>query len=198
MSLWAVVPVKPLDEAKSRLAGVLSASKRSALARALLENTLKVLAAAGAVERVLVVSRDPAVLALARAAGADTLLEDGPPELNASLEFATRFAREHGASSTLALPADLPLVTAQDIQALVGSAPAEACIVIAPDRRQEGTNALLTRPPGIIPYRFGTGSFSRHLRQARQRGIRVEICRREGFALDIDLPEDLEYLEKCE
>jgi 2-phospho-L-lactate guanylyltransferase len=203
MSLWAVVPVKPLEESKSRLEGTLTRAERSALARTLLEHTLKVLATAKAppntaghgVDRVLVVSRDPTVLELARSLGADALPEDCPPELNASLAYATCYALEHGAGMALALPADLAQVTAEDIRALVKCAAAGPCIVIAPDRRGEGTNALLTRPPGAIPYRFGPGSFALHCQEARQMGLRLEVCRRPGLALDVDLPEDLEYLK---
>ncbi len=66
--------------------------------------------------------------------------------------------------------------------------------VIAPDRRREGTNALLLRPPGALAYHFGPDSFARHCQEARQRGLRLEVCERPGLALDIDLPEDLEYL----
>jgi 2-phospho-L-lactate guanylyltransferase len=184
-----------LDEGKSRLAGILTASQRKALAQSMLENTLKTLAAADMVERVLVVSRDPAVLELARHLGADALQEDCLPELNASLEFASRFAVERGASMTLALPADLPLIAARDIQALVEFASIKPCVVIAPDRRAEGTNALLTRPPGVIPYCFGAGSFKVHCQESIQMGIHLQICERPGFGLDIDLPEDLEYLK---
>ncbi len=194
MSLWAIVPVKPLDEGKSRLAGILTASHRKALVRSMLENTLEALAAAEVVHRSLVVSRDPAGLELALRRGSEALQEDCLPELNASLEFASRFAAERGASMTLALPADLPLVTARDIQALVKCARVEPCVVIAPDRHTEGTNALLTRPPGVIQYRFGTGSFNVHCQEATQTGIRLHVCERPGFELDIDLPEDLEYL----
>jgi len=206
VSLWAVVPVKPLEESKSRLAGALSQAERSALARSLLERTLRMLAATPEVALVLVVSRDPAVLKLARDLGAGALREDCPPELNASLEFASRYAAEHGAGAVLALPADLPLVTPEDIAALAALAardpapcaperPPGPSAVIAPDRRREGTNALLVRPPGALPYRFGPDSFARHCAEARRLALRLEICERPALALDIDLPEDLEYLK---
>ena len=196
MSLWAIVPVKPLDEGKSRLSGILTANQRKVLAQTMLENTLKALAAAKVIDQSLVVSRDPVVLELAHHLGAEALREDCLPELNASLEFASRFATERGAGIILALPADLPLVTARDIQALVECACVEPCVVIAPDRHTEGTNALLTRPPSVIPYRFGAGSFNVHCQEATQMGIHLQICERPGFGLDIDLPEDLEYLKQ--
>ena len=65
-------------------------------------------------------------------------------------------------------------------------------VAIAPDRHNEGTNALLVCPPGLIRYAYGIGSFARHCELARQAGARLEIVHRPGLALDLDLPEDLD------
>ncbi|MGH2523035.1 MAG: 2-phospho-L-lactate guanylyltransferase, partial [Anaerolineales bacterium] len=43
MSLWALVPVKPFWQAKTRLAGVLSPEQRAGLSREFLTHTLQVL-----------------------------------------------------------------------------------------------------------------------------------------------------------
>jgi 2-phospho-L-lactate guanylyltransferase (CobY/MobA/RfbA family) len=67
--------------------------------------------------------------------------------------------------------------------------------VIAPDRHKQGTNALLTSPPGIIEYDFGKNSFARHVQLAERSGARVEICDLPTLGLDLDNPEDLELLE---
>ena len=40
MTIWAIVPVKPLRRGKSRLAGLLSEEQRTCLNRYLLEHTL--------------------------------------------------------------------------------------------------------------------------------------------------------------
>ena len=82
MSLWAIIPVKPLRRGKSRLAGVLSEDERTELNRSMLVNTIKTLKAVPEIDMILVVSRDPAALALARDYEARTVLEDGSPELN--------------------------------------------------------------------------------------------------------------------
>ena len=58
MTLWAIVPVKPLRHGKSRLAGTLTDNERVELNRILLERTIKRLTALKEVEQVLVVSRD--------------------------------------------------------------------------------------------------------------------------------------------
>lgn len=191
MSLWAVVPVKPLRKAKSRLGAALSEADRVALSRQMLGRGLDCLAAVPEVRRILVVSRDSEVLALARAHGAHTLSERPPIELNKALDLATRAAIGGGASGVLILPADLPLVTPQDLQALLALIEAPPSVVLAPDRRMEGTNALLLSPAGLIEYEFGPSSFDRHRAAALAAGARVAVCDRPGLALDLDLPEDL-------
>ena len=86
MTLWAIVPVKPLRRGKSRLAGALSEDERTELNRNLLQNTLKTLTDLRELEEVLVVSRDPAALTIARNYGARTVREDGQAELNTALD----------------------------------------------------------------------------------------------------------------
>lgn len=191
MTLWAIVPVKPLRRGKSRLAGVLSQDERAVLNEHLLAHTLDTLKATPEIENVLVVSRDPAALALARDHGARTVLENGAPQLNLALARATVVVKNYASRGVLIVPADLPLITPQDIRRMLECAKEPPVVVVAPDRRREGTNALLVWPIGLIQYDFGPGSFVRHCERARQAGARLEICELPSFALDVDLPEDL-------
>jgi len=194
MTIWAVVPVKPLERAKSRLAAVLSAKERVSLSEAMLIHTLKVLAESPDLERTLVVSRDPRVLSLARAHGARTVAEQGRPHLNRALVRAAHVARGYGVSAILVLPADLPLLTGEDLARLLSYAQRPPVVVLAPDRRGTGTNALLCSPAGLIEYEFGPDSFARHRARAEAAGVAVEICRLPSLELDLDLPEDLELI----
>jgi len=195
MTLWAIVPVKPLRRSKSRLAKVLSRDKRAELSREMLVHTLSVLADVPEISRTLVVSRDSQALALARENGARTVTEHGSPELNPALARATHVARGYGVSAVLVIPADLPLIQREDVEALLSHAGDPPVIVIAPDRHQRGTNALLSAPPGLIEYEFGPDSFHQHIARAKAAGARVEICTLPSFGLDVDLPEDLAILQ---
>ena len=67
-------------------------------------------------------------------------------------------------------------------------------MVIAPDRRQDGTNGLFVNPAGLIEYGYGPGSFQRHSERATQAGARLEIINSPNISLDLDLPEDLEAI----
>lgn len=198
MSLWAIIPVKPLRRGKSRLAGVLSEDERALLNFTMLGNTLRTLTKVPQVNQILVVSRDPAALSLAREFGARTVLEDGNPGLNTALRRATAVAQIYSAQDILVLPADLPLIRIEDIQALIEMGQKPPVMVIAPDRRMDGTNALFLSPPGMIDYRFGVGSFQHHIQQAQKQGMRVEVFHSPSFGLDLDIPEDLEILKQIE
>ena len=198
MTLWAIVPVKPLRRGKSRLAGALSEDERTELNRALLQNTLKTFADLREVEEVLVISRDPQALAIARHHGARTVREDGQPELNTALKRATVIAQVYATRGVLILPADLPLVTREDVLTLIERVGDPPAVVIAPDRHGTGTNALLISPAGLIEYDFGENSFQRHCQRTREAGARLEIVNLPSLGLDLDLPEDLELVRKFE
>jgi 2-phospho-L-lactate guanylyltransferase len=101
-------------------------------------------------------------------------------------------ALSHSVQGVIIVPADLPLLTVDDIREVVKRAVDPPVVVITPDRHHQGTNALLVAPPGLIKYEYGPGSFQRHCIQAEKAGARLEICERSSVALDIDLPEDLE------
>lgn len=190
MTLWAIVPVKPFGLAKSRLAPVLEPAQRVALSRAVLGQTLAILKQTPAVTRTLVVSRDPAVLALARLYQANTVSESGQPELNAALRRAIEVAQSLGASGILVLPADLPTLTVEDVAALIPPARDDVAASIAPDRHGQGTNGVFVRPPHLLSVSFGAGSFQRHLAQLRDRGVTPRVVERPGLQLDLDTPDD--------
>lgn len=196
MTLWAIVPVKPLRTAKSRLSAVLTRDEREILSQQMLINTLDLLREVKEIERTLVVSRDTKALSIARKHGARTVTENGAPELNNALARATVVAQQYDISGVLVIPADLPLMRIDDVENLISKATDPPVVVIAPDRHGRGTNALLSSPPSLIEYDFGTDSFERHVARAKASGVRIVICKNPSIGLDVDLPEDLEYLRE--
>ena len=199
MSFWAIVPVKPLVLGKSRLAEVLTPAEREDLNRRLLAHTLETLSAVSEIDNILVISRDQAALALAREHGARTVQESGAPQLNVALARATHVAQNYAISGVLIVPADLPLITPEDVRLMLERAGDPPVVVVAPDRHREGTNALLVSPAGLIidsehNYEFGSNSFQRHCKLAQELGARLEVCELSSLAVDMDLPEDLAYI----
>lgn len=194
MSLWAIVPVKPLRRSKSRLAPRLTPDQRALLSESMLRHTLDVVRQVARIDKVLVVSRDPRALALARRHGARTISEPARGQLNRALTRATALAHDFGADAVLVLPADLPLLEVDDVELLLQSLPPPPAVVLSPDHRGDGTNALLLSPPGLIEYEFGPQSFQNHRAAAMQAGARVVICRRDSLGRDVDVPEDLNFV----
>ena len=194
MTLWAIVPVKPLRRGKSRLADVLSRDERTDLNRHLLENTLDTLNGIQEIEQVLVVSRDSEALALARDLGARTVQENRNSDLNIALARATIVAKTYATRGVLILPVDLPLITPEDVLTMLDKVGEPPVVVVAPDRCGDGTNALLVCPAGLIEYEYGEGSFERHCELTRLVGARLEICELPSLALDLDNPDDLELV----
>ncbi len=194
MTFWAIVPVKPLRRGKSRLAGVLTEEERLDLNSQLLIHTVDTLKEISEIEHVLVVSRDQAALSLARAHGARTVQENGAPELNIALTRATIVAKRYATRGVLIIPSDLPLISQEDVYAMLELVKDPPVVIVVPDRKKEGTNALLVCPVGLIEYDYGPDSFERHCQRARQAGARLEICELPSLALDMDVPEDLELV----
>lgn len=196
LTFWAVVPVKPLARGKSRLSSVLTVSERADLNRRLLVHTLSVLAAIPEIEQTLVISRDQSALSLSRDFGARTVTENGEPHLNIALARATAVVKNFSARGILVVPADLPLMLPEDIRTMLSLVGKPPVVVVAPDRRKQGTNALLISPVGLIDFEFGPDSFKCHSKRALDAGARLEICELPSLALDIDLPEDLQVVSE--
>lgn len=189
----AAVPVKDLANAKQRLIPILSAAERRELARAMLEDVLTALGQAG-LDGILVVTRDPDVMEIARRFAATIVPEPENRSHTEAVALAQRHAALRGAGRFLTLPADVPRVTPEEIRALSDAAESGPAAVFVPSRSGFGTNGVLLVPPDLIPLKFGEPSFENHLGAARERGLEPAVLRLPGLALDIDGPEDLRTL----
>jgi 2-phospho-L-lactate guanylyltransferase len=194
MSIFGIVPVKPFIQGKSRLAEVLSDRERIHLNKTLLAHTLVALLEVSHIQGIWVISRDPGVLTMARYYRVKTIHEYGCTHLNSALRQATAFAQLRPSDGVLILPADLPLLKPEDIRKIIAKSVKSPIIVINPDRRGTGTNALLVQPNGMIDYSFGENSFRKHCSQAIARHIPLEIVKLPSIGMDLDLPEDLDDL----
>ena len=193
MGVWVIVPVKPLNQAKTRLSQVLSPEQRQQLAETMLRHVLGVVQHVPQLMGTLVISRDNKALSIAREYGARTVQESGAPELNAALMRATQVISRMNGSAILILPADLPLLVQEDVQGIIHMGEVEPSVVIATDQHQDGTNALFIRPPGLFEYAYGPGSFRRHMDKAHEVGAEVHVYQSERLSLDIDVPADLKF-----
>lgn len=196
MTLWALVPIKPLKDGKSRLSEVLADNEREALNKTLLIHTIETLITINRINQIAVVSHDAKVLRVAREYQVKTIQEDRRTNLNNALRKATNAICAYDVSQILIIPADLPLMTANDIGELLDKTHGAPEIIISPDSRLNGTNAILINPVGILDYEFGDYSFNKHIEQAQRKNIKIEIYNNDRIALDLDLPEDLKLISK--
>jgi len=192
--IWAVVPVKDLGDAKQRLASALDQSRRTALYRCMLQGVLDALRAARELGGVLVVTRDPWAIRQARSRAAVVLEEPKNEGHTAASTLGAAYLARNGASGMLQVPGDLPLLRATDIDALLAQHADAPAVTIAPSRDELGSNALACSPADLLPLRFGDDSYFPHLARARELGVEPRIIRRDGFALDVDTPDDLRML----
>lgn len=187
-ALCALVAVKSREHCKSRLAGALTAQSRLALVRSMLANVLTAVERARCVQRVFVISPERDVVP-----AATEVIADHGTSLNAALAQARAQLLALGYAEALVLPADLPHLTALEVESFV-EAGRDSGFALASDIARQGTNALYlpTRPP--FTFRFGIDSRRLHLQEAARLGMTPQLVDLPGLAFDVDEPADLETL----
>jgi len=194
----ALIPMKQLSQAKMRLADVLDREQRAELTLAMLADVIAACSASGCFDEIAVVSNDSEVFWRARELGARPLAEPATlgGGLNEGVTFAQRYlGRRVAVSELVILPADMPLVRAEDVRAVVDALGAgEGPRVVIVRSRDNGTNALALRPPEVIDVRFGRDSADAHADTARAAGVPLVELALERLAFDVDAPEDLDAL----
>lgn len=192
----ALVPLKDLVQAKSRLAGLLRPSERRALAQAMVEDVLAVLSCHREINRVTLVSDDPGAGLLANTYGIDCWTESalGCSGLNAVIRQASARLLADDDEPLLVLHGDLPLLTGADISAVLRCQRQLAGLVIGCDLAGAGTNLLAFTRSSVPQFCFGIDSCAGHLASARRAGVPVQVLRRSGVALDVDDPGDMKWL----
>jgi len=188
---FALVPVKDLSKAKERLSPILSQSERTDLAYAMLEDVFIALRGSRLLDRILVVTLDENAIKLAESLDIEVLKETKQNGESESVDWASIICKEMGAESVLVIPGDAPLITPEDVDFILEKEKPLHSVILVPARDELGTNAILRKPPDVIPSRFGYDSFKKHIEEARKRNIPYEIHKLPRVALDIDEPEDL-------
>jgi 2-phospho-L-lactate/phosphoenolpyruvate guanylyltransferase len=194
-TVWAVVPLKSPDTAKSRLRVGLDAGARRRLVFAMARQVLRTLVRTPGIAGVAVVTASPEVAAWVEHEGAALIRQ----EHDAGMAEACLGAVAHLGASTdslLMISGDIPLISAEAVAALVDPSLRRPLVAIVPDRRRSGTNALLCSPPAVIPPCFGVDSFQHHLAAARSLGVELRIVESDALSLDIDDLDDLDELRR--
>ena len=194
---WALVPLRGLETAKTRLGGELDAEERLELVTTMARRTLAATRDASGLAGTVLVTADPQAARLAAEYGAESLVQR-IAGLNAAIREARAQAVARGATAVVVLPIDLAAVSAAAIDAVIEAAgtarqlPAAdgGLVVVVPDRHGDGTNVLMVAPPTIVDPAFGPGSRAAH--QALAAAAGAQYLELGGpLTFDVDTAEDL-------
>jgi len=200
MTGWiAIIPIRSLTEGKSRLAGYFSPDERARLVRTMFEHVIETVKQSGVIDRIAVVSPDPAVLDLIeRDPDPRVIAAEQPPDrpgLNEAVAIGRELALDLHAGGMLVLFGDLPLLEPDDVRSLIRR---DAPLVIATDRHGAGTNALMMRlgssTAADFAFSYGPNSRQRHLDEADRLGLDAVTAISAGTAFDLDTIDDIERL----
>jgi 2-phospho-L-lactate guanylyltransferase len=190
---YCCVPVKRLKNAKSRLASILDEEQRARLSLTMLEDVLDSLILTN-IKKIFVVCSDKKVKEIALSYSAEVV---GEPEkvmnsrVNAAFAKVQEVCNKDNVGSILYIPADVPLIVPNDVNFILSMAKERRCVVIAPSREADGTNALLLKPCNVIKTWFDMNSFENHVKEAKKGKIALHFFLSKSISLDIDTIEDL-------
>ena len=188
-----LIPVKNLATAKQRLAAVLDQPARTELAQAMLFDVLETLGTWASRPAVSLVTNDPFALHLAKQFDFEVIPDNANHSETDAIEMATLVCLSRGIDNTLVIPADIPLITANELEAILHAAPPVGSVLV-PAADGRGTNAAYRSPAGLFPLRFGNDSFKPHLAAARATQKPCVVLSLPGIALDVDNPAELKQL----
>ena len=198
MTIWAVLPVKPLAAGKSRLHNYLDPGEIIELNKGLFESTFERIMNCKSIDRLMVVTHDPQLLTYTEANDGVGLLENSPSSLNQAISQAFSVIEEEDPGPVLVIPADLPKMRSEDLAELISLGISERFLVIVPDCHQTGTNALYLSSPTLIRPRFGYRSFQKHTGQALKKTADLTIWLNKPMQYDLDTFQDLHLYNKIE
>jgi 2-phospho-L-lactate guanylyltransferase len=194
--IWAILPVKRLDRAKSRLASMLEPSEREELAWAMFRDVLDTLNSVQGLGGTIVVTNDAKAADFARTCGAVTLPDPRDAGISAAVQCGLAWLSARNASGAIVVPGDIPFATPREIAAVIDRLRIGTAVLV-PAARDGGTNILAMSPPGAFPVAYGENSFVRHLAAARDGGIEAHVLLLDGAGHDIDVSSDL-FIDACE
>lgn len=186
-----LIPIKEPARAKQRLALILSPEEREKLVWSMWEDVARALSASRSAHQIAIATSNVRSAAYAREQGWRVIEETRQISHSHSVDRASALLKHEGFSSVLQLPADIPLLRAEDVDELISTRSDSPLAVVVPSRDGAGTNALLRHPPDAFPSRFGDQSFFLHREAAQQARVECKVIENPRIALDLDDPADL-------
>ncbi len=192
MTIWAIVPVKSLQQTKGRLTAVLTPTQRAQLTCRLLRQTINSLHAVPQINTILVVTQDKTIAQLAESQQAIVIAEQSNEGLIEAVTLGKQFAANHRAQYLLILPSDLPFLSAANIETFISNTNTNRKdeILICSDQQQQGTNALFMPATRPFQFHYGPNSYQRHLAEAQRQQIIIRTINIPSLQFDLDTEAD--------
>ncbi len=186
--MWAIVPYKEPPFGKSRLSNRLTPAQRTVLASTMLENVVDALLRSHNVQGILLVSESTNLAEFTLKENV-IILETQTTSLKDAVTQAGRFAtKQLRSTTTFIVPADLPLISPNDIDFAISQ---HEKVTIIPDARLKGTNGIIATPPNGFEYVFNGRSYHEHQQNAHFAGLNPKSLQIESFSYDVDTFDDL-------
>ena len=191
MKIAAVIPMKSLHSAKSRLSNILTAQQRKNLAMYLLDATIKEIKKSCIISEIIIVSNDKAVKNYSCLNNL-IFIKDSEEGVNKAVILADNYCIDNGIDANIVIPHDLPFISAKEIDKICTmSNKYHKCIIICPSKRFDGTNILFRKPPDVIKTHYDDNSYMNHLKEAYKFKIPIESLDIVKLRFDLDTKEDL-------
>lgn len=162
----------------------------------MIQDVFKSVSKTSEIDEIIIVSPDTEVLKLTHEFGFTTILEKKQLGVNIAVTIANKYCLNKGATSTLVLPADIPLIQPKDIKKIIETTKNSKSVVIIPSNRFDGTNALLRTPPNIIKTSYDKSSYKLHKQNSFNEKISIYEIHLKSIMLDLDIPEDIKEFMK--
>jgi len=191
MKIAAVIPMKSLHSAKSRLSNILTAQQRKNLAMYLLDATIKEIKKSCIISEIIIVSNDKAVKNYSCLNNLK-FIKDSEEGVNKAVILADNYCIDNRINANIVIPHDLPFISAKEIDKICTmSNKYHKCIIICPSKRFDGTNILFRKPPDVIKTHYDDNSYMNHLKEAYKFKIPIESLDIVKLRFDLDTKEDL-------
>ena len=193
MKTSVIIPVKTFQKSKTRLQ--LSEEKTNKLCRLLLEEVIRTIHESKLIDKTIVVTNEEQISDIIEKYGCEKIKDEHETSVNDAVKLAEEYLLENEFTHSIVLPLDVPFFESDDLKKLLDFSENESVIVV-PSRHFDGTNALLRTPINSMTPRYDEGSYSFQIESAKTSNVKISVGLVYRLMLDIDNPEDLEFVLK--
>jgi len=188
---WAILPLKLITEANTRLSPVLSPRQRHQLYEMMLIDVLSALSGISFIGGILGVTNCSVAKGYLHGAGAEVMVDQNHAGLNNAIAQGLKELERREVTSAFTIPGDIPDVTSDEIAKVINSIQTFGSVTIVPSHDGYGTNGLAMSPPMLLSPQFGDSSKHSHIILGRQKNLHLQLMPLSGYGFDIDTPADL-------